>query len=173
MQVDINLTPCVEGACGFSCLKAHTFQAFGFKYQPAPPYAEASNWIIIDDNVYDVTKFAKFHPGGKAFLASVAGKDATQVRAVRFPSSSSACAVPTFPPLSRRQTRHASVVISTRRAAQVQGFDVRGTTAVISSSLPSQQLPLASSREETTLVAPARFSVRENEIFERLTRVGP
>ena len=40
---------------------------------------EASNWIIIDDLVYDVTKFAKFHPGGKAFLASVAGKDATQV----------------------------------------------------------------------------------------------
>ena len=37
----------------------------------------ASNWISVDDFVYDVTKFAKFHPGGKAFIDRVAGTDST------------------------------------------------------------------------------------------------
>ena len=36
-----------------------------------------SNWIVIDDFVYDVTKFAKFHPGGKQFIDRVAGSDST------------------------------------------------------------------------------------------------
>lgn len=36
-----------------------------------------SNWIIVDDFVYDVTKFAKFHPGGKQFIDRVAGADST------------------------------------------------------------------------------------------------
>jgi len=34
---------------------------------------DASNWIIIDDKVYDVTKFARFHPGGTAFIRNSAG----------------------------------------------------------------------------------------------------
>jgi len=33
-------------------------------------------WIVIDNSVYDVTKFAKFHPGGSVIL-SRAGNDAT------------------------------------------------------------------------------------------------
>ena len=37
-----------------------------------------SNWIIVDDKVYDVTKFAMFHPGGRAFIDKVAGSDATK-----------------------------------------------------------------------------------------------
>jgi len=37
------------------------------------------NWLIIDGNVYDVTKFAKLHPGGGAILQKYAGKDATEV----------------------------------------------------------------------------------------------
>lgn len=36
-----------------------------------------SNWVIIDDKVYDLTRFAAFHPGGAAFISSVAGRDAT------------------------------------------------------------------------------------------------
>jgi alkylation response protein AidB-like acyl-CoA dehydrogenase/predicted heme/steroid binding protein len=34
-------------------------------------------WIIVDGDVYDVTKFAKNHPGGKALLLEYAGRDAT------------------------------------------------------------------------------------------------
>ncbi|MGB1736754.1 MAG: cytochrome b5 domain-containing protein, partial [Pseudomonadales bacterium] len=40
--------------------------------------APDSNWIIVDDKVYDVTKFAMFHPGGRAFIDKVAGSDATK-----------------------------------------------------------------------------------------------
>eukprot|EP00416_Gambierdiscus_australes_P035009 CAMPEP_0171104872 /NCGR_PEP_ID=MMETSP0766_2-20121228/61488_1 /TAXON_ID=439317 /ORGANISM="Gambierdiscus australes, Strain CAWD 149" /LENGTH=516 /DNA_ID=CAMNT_0011565575 /DNA_START=47 /DNA_END=1597 /DNA_ORIENTATION=- len=35
-------------------------------------------WVIVDGNVYDVTKFAKLHPGGKEILLDYAGKDATE-----------------------------------------------------------------------------------------------
>ena len=36
-------------------------------------------WIIIDDKVYDLTKWSKFHPGGRFPLLGVAGRDATEV----------------------------------------------------------------------------------------------
>jgi alkylation response protein AidB-like acyl-CoA dehydrogenase/predicted heme/steroid binding protein len=35
-------------------------------------------WISIDGIVMDITKFASFHPGGRAILDQVAGKDASQ-----------------------------------------------------------------------------------------------
>ena len=36
---------------------------------------EQDMWIIIDNIVYDVTKFARFHPGGLPILVNFAGKD--------------------------------------------------------------------------------------------------
>ncbi|XP_058446614.1 cytochrome b5-like isoform X3 [Malaya genurostris] len=34
-------------------------------------------WFVIDDKVYDVTKFQTEHPGGEEVLFESAGKDAT------------------------------------------------------------------------------------------------
>lgn len=36
-----------------------------------------STWIIIDDLVYDVTKFVMEHPGGEEVILNLAGQDAT------------------------------------------------------------------------------------------------
>jgi len=37
-----------------------------------------SCWIVINDQVYDVTKFLEEHPGGEEVLLEQAGKDATE-----------------------------------------------------------------------------------------------
>lgn len=39
---------------------------------------EGDCWLIIDNNIYDVTEFANIHPGGKQLLYSVGGQDATE-----------------------------------------------------------------------------------------------
>nr|ATI22173.1 delta-5 desaturase 4 [Brachionus koreanus]QBO56253.1 fatty acid desaturase 5/6-2 [Brachionus koreanus] len=36
-----------------------------------------NKWIVIDNNVYDVTNFSKKHPGGKVILLNNVGQDAT------------------------------------------------------------------------------------------------
>ncbi|PMD63181.1 cytochrome b5, partial [Hyaloscypha bicolor E] len=38
----------------------------------------ADLWIIINDEIYDVTDFQKTHPGGDKILNKLAGKDATK-----------------------------------------------------------------------------------------------
>ena len=37
-----------------------------------------SLYIIVDDDVYDLTQFQDEHPGGKKILSRVAGKDASK-----------------------------------------------------------------------------------------------
>lgn len=39
---------------------------------------EADCWLIIDHQVYDVTKFIKFHPGGRGPVLRAAGQDVTE-----------------------------------------------------------------------------------------------
>mmetsp|Transcript_88151 Transcript_88151/g.172456 ORF Transcript_88151/g.172456 Transcript_88151/m.172456 type:complete len:82 (+) Transcript_88151:103-348(+) len=39
---------------------------------------EGDCWVIIGDEVYDVTKFLKDHPGGKKSIVMFAGKDGTE-----------------------------------------------------------------------------------------------
>ena len=39
--------------------------------------SEQSCWIVIDNTVYDVTKFLKAHPGGKQVLLKLGGRDVT------------------------------------------------------------------------------------------------
>lgn len=42
-------------------------------------HASASScWLIINNNVYDVTQYIPFHPGGQQRIISYCGKDATQ-----------------------------------------------------------------------------------------------
>ena len=38
---------------------------------------ETDLWIVIDDKVYDVTKYANQHPGGPIVLLNKAGKNAS------------------------------------------------------------------------------------------------
>jgi cytochrome b involved in lipid metabolism len=39
---------------------------------------EKDLWLIINNMVYDLSKFAKIHPGGLGVLLPLAGKDATK-----------------------------------------------------------------------------------------------
>lgn len=39
---------------------------------------EGDAYIVVDNKVYDVSKFAAVHPGGRKILLGVAGKDATR-----------------------------------------------------------------------------------------------
>ena len=40
---------------------------------------EGDAWVVINDQVYDISQFAALHPGGKKLILNYAGKDATQI----------------------------------------------------------------------------------------------
>jgi len=35
-------------------------------------------WVVINGNIYNLTKFKKYHPGGEAAILLVAGTDASE-----------------------------------------------------------------------------------------------
>lgn len=50
-----------------------------FTYQEVAEHNSPENtWIIIDDKVYDVSKFLDEHPGGDEIIFEQAGRDATE-----------------------------------------------------------------------------------------------
>lgn len=36
-------------------------------------------WVVIDGEVFDVSRFARFHPGGRVVLQNATGGDATEL----------------------------------------------------------------------------------------------
>lgn len=39
--------------------------------------SSGSCWILVEKNVYDVTSYLAYHPGGATILGGMGGKDAT------------------------------------------------------------------------------------------------
>eukprot|EP00660_Eupelagonema_oceanica_P004225 gene4225-2922_t len=48
------------------------------KAEVAAHNEDGDMWVIIDGDVYDLSRFARMHPGGEVVLAPYAGKDATE-----------------------------------------------------------------------------------------------
>ena len=40
---------------------------------------DGDSWLVIEDKVYDVSKFASLHPAGKQIILQYAGTDATEI----------------------------------------------------------------------------------------------
>jgi len=53
-------------------------QSLSAKDVAAHKTVEDGLWLIIDNEVYDVTKFINEHPGGPKILKRVGGKDASK-----------------------------------------------------------------------------------------------
>lgn len=60
------------------CFSAQQMQSYSYE-QVSKHNNETSNWIIVDNEVFDVSKFLEFHPGGKQILLQHAGKDVTEI----------------------------------------------------------------------------------------------
>lgn len=74
---------------------------------------EASCWLVIHNDVHDVTRFLEDHPGGKEFLLEAVGEDASddfdQVRRVI-----------SIDVVDELISRHSSLVVSSPRQARQQ-----------------------------------------------------
>ena len=57
---------------------SHTYQVYKIE-DVAKHNKEGDLWIIIDNKVYDVTKFIKVHPGGKLPFINNAGEDVSHI----------------------------------------------------------------------------------------------
>ncbi|XP_031635769.1 cytochrome b5 isoform X2 [Contarinia nasturtii] len=54
-------------------------EAKKFTYAQVKEHNKAEDcWMVIDEKVYDVTKFLNEHPGGEEVLVEAAGKNATK-----------------------------------------------------------------------------------------------
>ena len=40
---------------------------------------EDDAWVVVNGSVFDVTKFASIHPGGREFILQYAGQDVTEM----------------------------------------------------------------------------------------------
>ena len=49
-----------------------------YKHEVAKHNKANDCWVIINDNVYDLTHFLPEHPGGKRAILAYASKDATE-----------------------------------------------------------------------------------------------
>ncbi len=50
----------------------------GIRWEEVEQHASRDDkWIVIDDEVYDVTGWSRRHPGGSRLLSHYAGQDAT------------------------------------------------------------------------------------------------
>merc|ERR1712127_672837 len=72
------------GFCS-SSTAAGTISVVFFPQSAMPSAADVSQhttdtdcWVIVGDDVFDVTKFLPDHPGGKKAIMLYAGKDATE-----------------------------------------------------------------------------------------------
>ena len=61
-----------EKTKGVSSMPVHTLE------EVQKHSSEKDCWVILNDNVYDVTEFLPDHPGGKKAILVYAGKDATE-----------------------------------------------------------------------------------------------
>lgn len=61
-------TVCPEGPNGF---QTYTWEEVG-KHNNRD-----DKWLVVDGNVYDISRFMKKHPGGARIISHFAGQDAT------------------------------------------------------------------------------------------------
>ncbi|TAQ91342.1 hypothetical protein B7494_g369 [Chlorociboria aeruginascens] len=104
-------------------------------------------WIVVDDNVYDMTEFAPQHPGGAEIIHGYAGRDATQ--------SYSAVHAPSL----IQTTLPSSAYLGTLDTSSLTTDWVKPPPPVSASLSPSKRPPLDSLINTYDFVSSARISL--------------